>query len=172
MTHIRDLRRDDSALLIDFHARLSPNSRYQRFHGAVTTLDHSMLTSLLDIDADRHVALVASCEEGAIGIARLIRHPHRREEAELAVAVADAWHRRGIGRQLVRALIQRAQELGISRVSACVLAGNTPALSLFRAVFPLCRVRRGHGVVDLDAPLVKDYLPEITMEDVLADLLS
>lgn len=170
--HIRDLRRDDGALLIDFHARLSPASRYQRFHGAVPTLNKSMLTVLLDVDGWDHIALVAFADQGAVGIARLIRHPGRRHEAEVAVAVADAWHRRGVGRQLVQALIQRADSLGISQVSAGILAGNTPALSLFRAMFPLCVIRRGDGIIDLEGLLVYNDQTQITMDEILADLLS
>lgn len=172
MLHIRDLRRDDNALLIDFHARLSPDSRYQRFHGVVPTLSHTMLSMLLDVDGRDHVALVATSHGDAIGIARLIRHPHRRYEAEVAVAVADAWHRRGVARRLIQALIQRSDALGISQVSASVLAGNTPALSLFRAMFPLCLIRHGDGVFDLDALLDYHDQSQITMDEILNELLS
>lgn len=172
MMHIRDLRRDDSTLLIDLHAQLSPNSRYQRFHSAVLILKPTLLNKLLDVDGHNHVALVASDDEGVIGIARLIRHHHRRQEAEVAMAVADAWQRRGVGRQLIHALMQRAEILGISQVKANVLAGNTAALRLFQAMFPLGLMRHGGGVVDLEARLVYKHLSPITMDEVLNDLLS
>ncbi len=171
--HIRDLCRDERALLVDFHATLSPKSRYRRFHGAVPTLSDSFLTRLTDVDGDRHVALVAFGDhEGVVGVAHLIRHPDRWHEAEIAVAVADAWHRRGIGRALGSALIGRATALGINRVTGAVLVENTPALRLFRAIFPLCLVRRGDGVLDIEALLGDDQLLHLSMDELLCDLLS
>ena len=86
--------------------------------------------------------------------------------------MVDAWHRRGVGCELVRSLIRRAGVLGINRLYASVIPENTAALGLFRALFPLCLTRRGTGVVELVGLLGDAGDWQITMDDVLSDLLS
>jgi L-amino acid N-acyltransferase YncA len=169
--NIRDLRREDSAVLEELLDKMSPASRYLRFHTAVSGLNGSLLRGLLDLDPLHHVAVVAQSDDGVLGVARLIRDRHRSREAEVSVAVADAHHRRGVGRELLRALVGRAPGMGIDRMRAWIIPGNTPAISLFRAVFPLCLTRHGAGALELVGLL--DAQPwEITMEDVLSELLS
>lgn len=167
---IRNLRRDEGDLLDDLVARMSPRSRYLRFHAPVRALDDRMRRVLLDVDAHDHVALVAETDDGTpIGIARMIRDRHARSEAEVAYAVVDAWHRRGVGRRLLDALVHRAAAVGINRLHAYVLAGNDAALGLFRAVLGVVLTRSDGDAVHL-VGLVGDRGWEITMDDIMADL--
>ena len=169
---IQDLRRDETAVLQTILAGMSPDSRYLRFHAAVPTLSPSRLAMLLDVDGYHHVALVARTDGAVVGIARLIRDRHCASAAEIAVAVTDAWHRRGVGRELLRALTRRAGRLGINRVHAAILPSNTAALRLFRASFPVSLTRRDPGAVELVGLLGGVDDGEITWDDVLGDLLS
>ncbi|MDQ4116164.1 MAG: GNAT family N-acetyltransferase [Actinomycetota bacterium] len=167
---IRALRPDEGDLLDDLVVRMSPRSRYLRFHSPVRALDDRMRRALLDVDAVDHVALVAETPDGTpVGIARMIRDRHARNEAEVAIAVVDAWHRRGVGRRLLDALVQRTSALGITRLHAYVLPGNDAALGLFRAVLGVVLTRPDEDAVHL-VGLVGDRDWEITTDDIMADL--
>jgi GNAT superfamily N-acetyltransferase len=175
-TLLRDLRPDEGDLLDALMTGLSPRSRYLRFHSPVPALTAGMRRALLDVDGRDRVALVAESEDGTpVGIVRTIRDSHRPTEAELAIAVVDAWHRRGVGRRLVTAIAERALGTGIRRLTARVLPENTAALGLLRATFPVCLVRPDDDAIVLVALLGDGDGPErwtITMDDILADLAA
>jgi GNAT superfamily N-acetyltransferase len=170
----RDLRPDEGDLLDALMSGLSPRSRYLRFHTPIPALSAGMRQILLDVDGRDRIALVAEADDGMpIGIARTVRDRQRPDEAEIAVAVIDAWHRQGIGRRLVAAVAERARAAGVRRLTARVLPENTDALALFRAVFPVLFTRRDDDALVLVAVLdgagrIDDWT--ITMDDILADL--
>jgi GNAT superfamily N-acetyltransferase len=170
---IRPLHRDESELLEQFVDQLSPRSRHLRFHGPIPKLPPVVRRALLDVDDTDRIGLVAGPEGGAaIGIAHLIRTrgPVSSTEAEVAIAVADAWHRRGVGRRLLEAVTDRAREVGIERVTARVLPENAAALGLFRATFPVLLEHRDRDALVLTALL--GGVEAITEEDILADLVA
>src|ERR1700712_1428442 len=169
---VRDLRPHDSALLDDLFARMSLQSRYLRFHAAVISLSETARASLLDVHERDHIALVAQVGGETIAIAQFIRDCRAPDVAEVAIAVADDWHRRGVGRHLFDRLTKRAAASGITRFIATVLPSNRAALGLFRSVFPDRITRPGDQVVDLEAHIDSAPCREITMHDVLVDLLS
>lgn len=150
--HVRFLTPDDGALLVDLVKRLSPESRYHRFH--VPMEFHSdedlwaRLPPYLAVDRENHVALVALVQEegreAAVGVARFARQPGE-EEAELAVVVRDDWQRLGVGRHLVMQSIEVAQALGIARLSAWVQPNNQQALRLAAALPYRAEYRFGGG---------------------------
>jgi RimJ/RimL family protein N-acetyltransferase len=171
---VRELRPDEGALLDTVMAGMSANSRYLRFHTPISELTPRLRHALLDVDGFDHLALVAEAEPGgAVGIARILRNRRRRDEGEIAVAVVDAWHRRGVGRHLVTAVTEHARRHGVRRITARVLPENTAALNLFRSVFPLALTSR-----DADSLVLVGLVGDprgwadwaITDEDVLADL--
>ncbi len=53
--------------------------------------------------------------------------------AVLTVAVAPAWRHRGLGRGLLRRSYAWAAEVGVSKISLNVRAGNTSAIALYRS---------------------------------------
>lgn len=67
--------------------------------------------------------------------------------------MVDAYHRRGIGRELLTALADRAAQRGLRTLTADVLAENVGAQALLRAVFPDGPTRRAHGVLTLTCRL-------------------
>jgi len=170
---VRPLRHDEGDLLDTVFARLSPHSRYLRFHSPIDDLSASTRRALLAVDGRDHLALVAfSRRREPIGIARLVRNRLRPDEAEVAVEVVDAWQRRGVGRLLLTALADRAERAGVKRVLALVLYENTAALALLRSVFPVCLPRRGREATEVVCLLPRDDGWEITTEDILADLAA
>ncbi|MGH2763303.1 MAG: GNAT family N-acetyltransferase, partial [Thermoleophilaceae bacterium] len=75
------------------------------------------------------------------------------DRAELAVAVVDAWHRRGVGTALLQRLAERAREEGIRRLSAEILTENRPMLDLTRALGEVRVTGRDAGVVRVEVAL-------------------
>ncbi|MCD2195374.1 GNAT family N-acetyltransferase [Actinomycetospora endophytica] len=174
---IRPLQRHESGLLEDFVDRLSPHSRYLRFHSPIPKLPPVVRRALLDVDGRNRIALVAEAGDGtAIGLVHVIRASGADEvaprgtEAEIAVAVADAWQRRGVGRRLVTEVTERARAAGIDRLTARVLPENTAALELFRAEFEVLLERRDRDAVIVTALL--DGVGQISEDDILADLVA
>jgi len=152
---VRELTPRDGAALDEVFAGLSPRSRYLRFHAPVHQLSDRFRTALLDVDGRDRLALVAvvCTPDGprAAGIVRLARTGAH--AAEVAIEVADELHRQGIGRLLLTTLGDRAAELGLTRLTAEILAENTAAQALFRSVFPDGPTRRADGILTLTCAL-------------------
>jgi GNAT superfamily N-acetyltransferase len=173
VVRLRELRRDDAATLDAIMTGLSPHSRHLRFHSPLRRLTAGMRGTLLDVDGHDHVGLVATTgRDGPIGVARFIRDPVHRTEAEIAFAVVDAWHGRGVGRLLVENLVERAVAAGIGRIRARVLVENSAALALLRGVLPTALLHRDGDVVELTALVGSARSWEITMDDILVDLVG
>jgi RimJ/RimL family protein N-acetyltransferase len=129
---IRPILSDDAPGLAAAVEQLSAQSRYRRFHSHMPSLNPQMLSYLTDIDHHDHEALVALAPGSGdiVGVARFIRDTATPDTAELAIVVADGWHRRGLGTLLIGLLGRRATEVGIDHFSAEILAENTPTLAL------------------------------------------
>jgi GNAT superfamily N-acetyltransferase len=129
---IRPVRPTDKQLLRDGFARLSAESRYRRFLVPMPRLSAPLVRYLTEVDHHDHEALGA-LEAGSgvpIGIARYVRSEHSSDAAEVAVAVVDDWHGRGVATALLTRLAERAREEGIARFTATCQAGNAEALEL------------------------------------------
>jgi acyl-CoA synthetase (NDP forming) len=77
------------------------------------------------------IALAADPEEHAVALARYERAPGA-AEAELALAVADAWHGRGIGTGLLERLLARAAADGLDALWALVRPDNRAVARVLR----------------------------------------
>jgi RimJ/RimL family protein N-acetyltransferase len=130
----RPLEPTDREAYLEGFGRLSPESRYLRFAGPKPRLTAADLAYLLDVDHDRHEALVAfECRSGCgVGVARYVRLPGDPSAADVAVTVLDAWQGRGVGRHLLTLLTRRAAEAGITRLHADALRENRRALRMLR----------------------------------------
>src|SRR4051794_1367788 len=111
---IRPIRPEDREELAAGMERLSPESRYRRFFTPTSGLSPTELSYLTEVDHHDHEALVAvePGTEHGIGVARFVRSPADDELAEVAVAVADSWHNRGVATALLARLAERAREEG------------------------------------------------------------
>jgi len=119
-----------------FTRHLTPEDVRLRFFNPLRELSHEMAARLTQIDYDREMAFVAT-DAGAIslaeihGVARLFADPDG-EQGEFALVVEDSMTRRGIGRLLMRHLIEYAASRGIGMIYGDVLADNSPMLALCR----------------------------------------
>jgi len=142
----RALRPDDGALLEQVMDGMSPQSRYQRYHGPKPRLTSSDRRYLTNVDARDHLALVALAPEGApIAIVRAVRLQDDLRAAELGIEVVDAWQSQGIGTTLIARIARRAAGAGVERLVARVLAESGFARSL---------MRRGWSVIGREGPSI------------------
>lgn len=134
-----------------FHG-LGARSRELRFLAAKPRLTSADLRSLTDVDGHDRVALVARHDDCPIGIARFVRDTEDPASADVAVAVVDAWQDRSVGTRLAHALLERAQELGITRFSIAIAHENEAAIRLMhRIAGSVSRVGWEGGVVEFEA---------------------
>jgi acetyltransferase len=135
---VRPLLPEDGDLVIALGKALSSASLYQRFLNGGIKQNPQLLDRLVNVDFERDLALIATAtfagEETAIGIARYERSTDTPDAAEIAVTVADAWHRCGVGRQLLRTLIAHAAQSRIELLTGDVLATNVAMLGLARSM--------------------------------------
>ena len=149
----RPIRPADKPRLAGFFQRLSEESRRRRFLAPKPKLSARDLAFLTEIDHDRHVALVALDREGAIvGVARYAAWPDRPGRAEIAFAVVDEWHGRGLGSALAARLVDHARRSGLTALTASTLQENTASHALLRRLgFTL--VGASSGVADYELAL-------------------
>jgi RimJ/RimL family protein N-acetyltransferase len=131
---IRQVQSVDAPLLADGFARLSADSRWMRFLTPKKELSSTELRYFTDLDHHDHEALGAldSGDGRGVGIARFIRHAGDPYAADIAVTIVDDWQRRGLGRELLARLSDRARQEGIRRFTALVAAENVAVTGLLR----------------------------------------
>lgn len=161
---LRQIRTTDRTRIAEGLARLSPASRYLRFHSSVDRLTDAQLDELTDVDHRDHDAIVAidrdRMDRPGIGVARFIREPYEPHVAEAAITVADEYHGQGAGTLLLGALAARAREEGIAVFRSYVLDGNTGMLEVFDHL-GAHRERETDGLwrVDLEVPENETSVP-------------
>jgi acetyltransferase len=125
----------DAAAEQDFVRALSPASRIRRFHFGLRELPPNLLRAMTEVDHDGHVAIVAEAfddddEPSIVADARYVRSTELPHEAEFAIAVADDWQGRGLGRALMQRLGRHAARHGVCRLVGDVLPGNTAMFAI------------------------------------------
>jgi acetyltransferase len=125
MVVIRPLGLRDASAFRAFVEGLSAQARYERFQYVVKEVSPSLLKLLVEGDPRTHVALAAFEGGQVVGEARYVREG---DGAEFAIAVADAWRRRGVGKRLFDTLLERARADGLQRLDGEVLAWNQAML--------------------------------------------
>lgn len=169
---IRPIEPGDKWRLREGLRRLSPRSRYLRFHAPVARFSDAQLAYLTEIDYEDHMAWVAldpgAPDEPGMGVARYVRLPGEEHVAEAAVTVADAYQGRGLGSVLFEILARSAITRGVRVLRSYVLASNEGMLAIFDE---LGATRRpddpGVYVVDMPLPDEPDALPATAAAEVL-----
>jgi GNAT superfamily N-acetyltransferase len=154
---VRPVRSSDKEIIADGFSRMGERSRYQRFMTVRDALSTGELRYLTEVDHHDHEALLAfDAESGeGLGVARFVRNPADPAAAEAAVAVVDAWQRRGLGTALTALLANRARQEGIERFTALLLASNEGMMRMLRRLGPTRVISRDGPVVEaeMDLPL-------------------
>lgn len=133
---IRPLSTHDHLGLLHFFQRLSPLSLRFRFLGAVTHVDASAIDTLLSESAQisrGYLALIHHDGElQVIGVSRYRRATDQDEQCDCAVAVADPWLRKGLGRLLLGHLIDAARREGFHKMCSTDLSTDYPIHGLYK----------------------------------------
>ncbi len=138
---IRPIRPEDEPLMIAFHGTLSERTVYLRYFSAVSLrkrVDHERLLRICFGGYDREIVLVAETKDAAtserkiLGVGRLNKLRTDNNEAEVAVMVADAYQKQGLGSELLRRCIQVGREEKLQRLVAELLRDNVGMEKLFR----------------------------------------
>jgi ribosomal protein S18 acetylase RimI-like enzyme len=163
---IRPVSPADETVLRDFFAALSVESRYLRFFAPVAPS-----CGLLDLMVGKpaHVdAIIAVADGQVVGHAMAADRPVTKaptgpggpgepRATDVGVVVADAWQRRGVGAELMRALIGRAQARGVTSLAMDVLPGNRRVLAMITGHWPEAAVGRAPDSVDIRIPLPRPH---------------
>jgi len=176
---IRPAGREDYEAVRWLHEKMSPDNLYFRFFTAspvsaerearrVCLEDDLGTVALLGLLGDE-LAGVASYELTADGAS-----------AEIALAVADGRHRRGIATLLLEHLVSLARARGVKTLIAEVLPDNYEVMHVLSDSGLAVRSRYGNGVVELSMPVPRvaalgeasAYLDAVAGRDGHADVAS
>ena len=151
---IRPIRSDDKRMLEVGLRQLSAESVHRRFLTPKSSFSRTELRYLTEVDGRDHVALVVEDPRQPvrrlIAVGRFVRLPEDPEAADVAIVVADDWHRRGVGSALSGLLAAEAHRLGIRHFTATMAADNVPAHRLmYKLTSQLERHSSGSGVEEL-----------------------
>ena len=136
---IRPVHPADLAALSDFFAGLSVQTRYLRFFGPVTpnpALLHLLSGAAANVDAVVAIqagvivghAMAADCADPEDGPGARV--------TDIGVVVADAWQGRGLGSELVRALVAGTRARGVTSLAMDVLHANPRVLAMITGHWP------------------------------------
>jgi RimJ/RimL family protein N-acetyltransferase len=137
---LRSIRPSDASGLKELFGRVTPRSRYLRFHHFVSGLTDEEARRYTGVDNPGIFGVVVTVESG--GDERLIGVGHYfrggTATAEVAFLVDDPYQGHGVATLILEELIEIAKRHGIETFEADVLGENRQMMEVFqRAGFPL-----------------------------------
>jgi acyl-CoA hydrolase/GNAT superfamily N-acetyltransferase len=149
---LRPVKISDEPLLKDFFYSLSDRSLNRRFLSKRKDMPHERLQDFVIIDYTREVVILAltgsAGNESLVGVGQY-GIDEASHTAEVAFAVRDDHHNRGIGTELLSYLTYMAKREGLLGFTAEVLMDNVPMLHVFeKGGFDL-KKKSDAGVYDL-----------------------
>jgi RimJ/RimL family protein N-acetyltransferase/acyl CoA:acetate/3-ketoacid CoA transferase beta subunit len=149
---LRPVKISDEPLLKDFFYSLSDRSLNRRFLSKRKDMPHERLQDFVIIDYTREVvilAVIGSAENELIAGVGQYGIDEASHTAEVAFAVRDDCHNRGIGTELLSYLTYLAKREGLLGFTAEVLIDNKPMLHVFEKGGFDIKKKSDAGVYDL-----------------------
>ena len=162
----------DTETLRDLFRRMSPESRRHRFLQVLDQLDDPMIRRLVDdVDGVQHIALLLIVlppdgQEEPAGVARLLQHSDNPAAADIALAVADEWQRRGVGAALASALMAQ-RPAAVTRLHTVVEADNHGSLTLLSRLGQMSSDLPDRGIREVTVEL-----PRVNRERTAAETVA
>ncbi len=155
---VRPIRPSDRDDLQRFYADLSTDARHARFHGCGRGIGEALAGFFCGPDHEHREGFAAVVRDPEDGASRIVGHlclePTETHDLEMAVAVADAWQRHGIGRTLLASAIEWSRRHGAPRLRASMLTSNPAIDALLRSTgLPVTRSAAGADVIEASLEL-------------------
>ncbi|MEU7166752.1 GNAT family N-acetyltransferase [Streptomyces morookaense] len=172
---VRQVLPEDHAAVLQMYERLSPESLRLRFFSAGSSRNGQRAADEVCTGGrPGERALLAEAGGGIAGLAEYHADPALPARAEVALAVADAWHGRGVGTLLLEHLVDAARSDGLEALTAEALSENYPVLRVFADLgLPLTRRFDGPEVhVTVRLSQDEGYLAALDTRGRTADVAS
>jgi acyl-CoA synthetase (NDP forming)/GNAT superfamily N-acetyltransferase len=176
---IAPARAQDQDAVRQMHAQMSPDNMYLRFFSiSPASADREARRVTRPADAD-HYALLAWLDDQLVGIASY-EAAGKPGVAEIAFAVIDHMHGRGVATLLLDHLVSTARLRGLRAFTAETLADNVAMLRVFANAGLAAKRQLSDGVVETTFPLPSDeadqrlhtYQQSVAMRERFADVAS
>jgi acyl-CoA synthetase (NDP forming)/L-amino acid N-acyltransferase YncA len=165
------------------HEAMSPNNAYLRFFSTSKTAAEHEAQRISRAPAPDHAALLALYGGEVVGVASYEvarKGDSAGKTAEVAFAVADTMHHKGIATLLLEHLVSVARASHIEAFTAETLSENTGMLRVFSDAGLPTRSTREDGVVTISIPLpaddtgkqLEEYLDTVALRERSANVAS
>jgi len=178
---IRPAGPDDFAAVKAMHEAMSPDNAYLRFFSTSRTAAEREAQRITREPGPDHAALLALYGAEVVGVAsyEVVKNTDGKT-AEVAFAVADTMHHRGIATLLLEHLVSLARARQIESFTAETLSENISMLRVFSDAGLPTHTRREEGVVAITIPLppddtgkqLEEYLDTVALRERSANVAS
>ncbi len=170
----------DFAAVKAMHEAMSPTNAYLRFFSMSSVAAEREARRISREPGPDHAALLALHGDEVVGVASYELSPRDGRTAEVAFAVADTMHHRGIATLLLEHLVSLARASQIEAFTAETLSENISMLHVFSDAGLPTRSTRAEGVVTITIPLTPDdtgaqlqeYLDTVALRERSASVAS
>ncbi|HEV3383062.1 MAG TPA: GNAT family N-acetyltransferase, partial [Trebonia sp.] len=149
---IRQAAADDFDAVKAMHEAMSPANAYLRFFSLSRTAPEREARRICREPGPDHAALLAFLGDEIVGVASY-EVAGGTNSAEVAFAVAETMHHRGIATLLLEHLVSLARARGLTAFTAETLSENTSMLRVFSDAGLPAHSRREEGTVAITIPL-------------------
>ena len=167
---IRAAAAGDFDAVLRMHRAMSPENMYLRFFSMSPAAAEGEASRICRGPAPDHVALLAWLAGDLVGVASY-ETAGSSGTAEVAFAVADHIHHRGVATLLLEHLVSAGRSNGVRTFAAEVLAENSAMLKVFAAAGLQARRKQADGVTELAFDLPGDD-GDPGWEDGIAELIA
>jgi acyl-CoA synthetase (NDP forming)/GNAT superfamily N-acetyltransferase len=176
---IRPARPQDADAVRQMHAQMSPDNVYLRFFSISPLAAGREARRVTRPPSPDHCALLAWLSDELVGVGSY--EPSGKPGiAEIAFAVTDHMHGRGVATLLLDHLVSAARLRGLRAFTASTLAANIAMLRVFASAGLAARRQFADGVIQTTFPLPADeadqqlqsYLDTVAMRERMADVAS
>jgi acyl-CoA synthetase (NDP forming)/RimJ/RimL family protein N-acetyltransferase len=176
---IRPARPGDRDAVREMHAAMSPDNTYMRFFNLSPHAAEEEAKRVCRPSDGDHAALLAWLGDELIGVASY-EPTGKNGVAEIAFAVADHMHRRGVATLLLEYLVSQARVHQMHAFTAETLATNAAMLKVFADAGLSVRRKMADGTIEFTFPLptedaygnLDSYLNAVQSRESRADVES
>ena len=176
---VRQARPQDVEAVCAMHAAMSPDNMYLRFFSMSPSVAEREARRVCREPDSEHAALLAWQDDRLVGVATY-EPAGKPGVAEVAFAVPDDMHGRGIASLLLEHLVWQARQRDLRAFTAETLAENSAMLRVFADAGLPAQRRIAEGVVELTFPLpvgpdghrLGSYLEAVASRESRADVAS